>query len=158
VMVLSLVASVNALVLMASRVPFAMSRDRLLPAILQRVNAGGTPVPALWASIALALGLILTNTFASVVAMLAFMFVANYAVTFATFFVMRRGQPQAPRPFRVPLYPLVPALALLGSLAFIAASLASDTRNSLYALLLVAVSWPVYRLFRRGPAAAQAQD
>lgn len=158
VMVLSLVASVNALVLMASRVPFAMSRDRLLPAILQRVNAGGTPVPALWASIALALGLILTNTFASVVAMLAFMFVANYAVTFATFFVMRRRQPQAPRPFRVPLYPLVPALALLGSLAFIAASLASDTRNSLYALLLVAVSWPVYRLFRRGPAAAQAQD
>jgi APA family basic amino acid/polyamine antiporter len=158
VMVLSLVASVNALVLMASRVPFAMSRDCLLPAILQRVNAGGTPVPALWASIALALGLILTNTFASVVAMLAFMFVANYAVTFATFFVMRRRQPQAPRPFRVPLYPLVPALALLGSLAFIAASLASDTRNSLYALLLVAVSWPVYRLFRRGPAAAQAHD
>ena len=158
VMVLSLIASVNALVLMASRVPFAMSRDCLLPAILQRVNAGGTPVPALWASIALALGLILTNTFASVVAMLAFMFVANYAVTFATFFVMRRRQPQAPRPFRVPLYPLVPALALLGSLAFIAASLASDTRNSLYALLLVAVSWPVYRLFRRGPAAAQAED
>ncbi|MBL0227682.1 APC family permease, partial [Thermomonas sp.] len=50
VMVLSLVASVNALVLMASRVPFAMSRDCLLPAILQRVNAGGTPVPALWAA------------------------------------------------------------------------------------------------------------
>lgn len=158
VMILSLVASVNALVLMASRVPFAMSRDRLLPAALQRVNAGGTPVPALSASIALALALIVTNTFASVVAMLAFMFVANYAVTFATFFVVRRRQPQAPRPFRVPLYPIVPALALLGSLAFIAASLASDTQNSVYALVLVAISWPVYRLFRRNPAPVRGPD
>ena len=50
VMLLSLVATINALQLMASRVPFAMSRDRLLPAVFQRVNPGGTPVPALIAS------------------------------------------------------------------------------------------------------------
>ncbi|MFZ2236194.1 MAG: APC family permease, partial [Dokdonella sp.] len=131
VMIISLVASVNALLLMVSRIPFAMSRDGLLPIPLQRVNPGGTPVPALWTSIAVALVLIATNTFNTVVAMLAFMFVANYAVTFATFFVMRKRQPDAPRPFRVPLYPFVPALALLGSLAFMIAALASDTTNSL---------------------------
>ncbi|MEO8460043.1 MAG: APC family permease [Dokdonella sp.] len=149
VMIISLIASVNALVLMASRVPFAMSRDGLLPAALQKVNTGGTPVPALWTSIAIALGLIVTNTFNTVVAMLAFMFVANYAVTFTTLFVMRKRQPDAPRPFRVPLYPFVPALALIGSLAFIAAALVSDTTNSLYALVLVGISWPIYRFFRR---------
>ena len=149
VMIISLVASVNALVLIASRVPFALSRDGLLPAALQRVNAGGTPVPALWASIMVALGLIVTNTLNTVVAMLAFMFVANYAVTFFTFFVMRKRQPDSPRPFRVPLYPFVPALALLGSLAFMVAALISDTTNSLLALGLVGISWPVYRAFRR---------
>ena len=150
VMILSLVASVNALILMASRVPFSMSRDGLLPATLQRVNQGGTPVPALWVSILVALGLIATNTFNTMIALLAFMFVANYAITFTTFFVMRRRHPEAPRPFRVPLYPLVPGLALLGSLAFIGTSLVSDTRNSLFALALVAISWPIYRLFSRG--------
>lgn len=149
VMILSLVASVNALVLMASRVPFAMSRDGLLPAALQRVNPGGTPVPALWTSVVVALGLIATNTFSTMIALLAFMFVANYAVTFTTFFVMRKRHPDAPRPFRVPLYPLVPGLALLGSLAFIGAALASDTTHSLFALALVGLSWPVYRLLRR---------
>ena len=51
VMLLSLVASINALQLMASRVPFAMSRDRLLPVIFQGVNRGGTPVAALVAII-----------------------------------------------------------------------------------------------------------
>ncbi|MEO7938203.1 MAG: APC family permease [Burkholderiaceae bacterium] len=147
VMILSLVASVNALVLMASRVPFAMSRDGLLPAVLQRVNPGGTPVPALWTSAAVMLGLIATNTFNTMIAMLAFMFVANYAITFTTFFVMRKREPHVPRPFRVPLYPFVPGLALLGSLAFIAAALVSDTTHSLFALALVGISWPIYRVF-----------
>lgn len=149
VMIISLVATVNALVLIASRVPFAMSRDGLLPPVLQRVNAGGTPVPAMWTSIVVALALIATNTFNTMVALLAFMFVANYAVTFTTFFVLRKRRPDAPRPFRVPLYPVVPGLALLGSLAFIVAALASDTLHSLWALALVGLSWPLYRWFRR---------
>ena len=152
VMILSLIASVNALVLIASRIPFAMSRDGLLPAALQRVNPGGTPVPALWSTVLITLGLVATNTFNTMVALLAFMFVANYAVTFTTFFVMRWREPSAPRPFRVPLYPVVPGLALLGSLAFIGVSLSSDTRNSLFALALVGISWPMYRLFTRDPA------
>lgn len=152
-MMLSLVASVNALVLMASRVPFAMSRDGLLPSVLQQVNRGGTPVPALAASVALALGLILTNTFETVIALLAFLFVTNYALTFSTLFVLRRRRPDAPRPFRVPGYPYVPGLAFAGSLGFIGAALAGDTCNSLLALGLVAISWPVYRLFRRAVSA-----
>lgn len=151
VMIISLIASVNALVLMASRIPFAMSRDGLLPAVLNRVNPGGTPVPALLAAIVMSIGLILTNTFNTVLAMLAFLFVANYALTFSTVFILRVRQPNAPRPFRVPGYPFVPALALAGSVAFIVAALLSDFTSSLIAVGLVALSWPVYRMFRRNP-------
>lgn len=149
VMIISLIASVNALVLMASRIPFAMSRDGLLPALLERVNPGGTPVPSLSASIVLALGLIVTNTFNTVLAMLAFLFVANYALTFSTVFILRVREPDAPRPFRVPGYPYVPGLALAGSLAFIVAALVGNLLSSLIAVGLVAISWPVYRIFRR---------
>ncbi len=95
VMLLSLIAAVNALLLMASRVPFAMSRDRLLPAFLHRVNPGGTPVPALVASTLVALACIATNTFNTILAMLAFLFVANYALTFIALFASR--QPRARR-------------------------------------------------------------
>jgi hypothetical protein len=41
------------------------------------------------------------------------------------------------------------ALALAGSVAFLAGAVASDTENSLYALLLLAASYPVFLLFRR---------
>jgi APA family basic amino acid/polyamine antiporter len=144
-MIVSLIASVNALQLMASRVPYAMSCDRLLPRLFQRVNPGGTPVPALLTGTALALAFIATGTFNSVLALLAFFFVANYALVFIALFVQRRRAPDAPRPFRVPGYPLVPAVALGGSLVFLAASVWGDRDNSLAALLLLALSWPIYR-------------
>ena len=148
-MIVSLIATVNALQLMASRVPYAMSRDRLLPSMLQRVNPGGTPVPALLVGTVMALAFIATGTFNTVIALLAFFFVANYALTFTAFFVLRRREPDAVRPFRVPAYPWVPGMALVGSLAFLVATVLGDRSNSLLALLLLALSWPVYRIQRR---------
>ena len=149
VMLLSLVASINALQLMASRVPFAMSRDRLLPAIFQGVNRGGTPVAALVASTLIAVVCIATNTFDTLLALLAFLFVTNYALAFTALFVSRRRAPDVARPFRVPGYPFVPGLALAGSLAFMAGAVFGDRANSLLALALLVISWPVYRLIRR---------
>lgn len=153
VMLVSLLAAVNALQLMATRVPFAMSRDRLMPAFLQGVNRGGTPTAALVVSTVVALACIATNTFQTVLAMLAFVFVANYALTFVALFASRRRHPDAVRPFRVPGYPFVPGLALAGSVAFMAAAVASDRVNSLWSLALIGLSWPVYLLIRRRTAA-----
>lgn len=148
-MIVSLIAAVNANQLMASRVPYAMSRDRLLPSILQRVNPGGTPVAALLAGTVLALVFIATGTFDTVLALLAFFFVANYALAFTALFVLRRREPDAVRPFRVPAYPWVPGMALVGSLAFLVAAVLGDRSNSILALMLLALSWPVYWIQRR---------
>jgi APA family basic amino acid/polyamine antiporter len=147
--VVSLLAAANALQLMASRVPYAMSRERLLPALLQRVNPGGTPVPALVVSTVLVLAFIASGALDRILALLAFFFVANYALTFTALFATRQRHPDTPRPFRVPGYPWVPGVALAGSLAFLGAAIWSDRTNSLIAAALVAVSWPVYRGARR---------
>jgi APA family basic amino acid/polyamine antiporter len=148
-MIISLIAAVNANQLMASRLPFAMARERLFPSIFARVNKGGTPVPSLWAGTALALGFIATNTFNAVLALLAFFFVANYALGFTSLFVLRWREPDTERPFRVPLYPIVPGIVLLGSIGYLIASLLGDSRNSLSSLGLLLLSWPVYRLIKR---------
>jgi basic amino acid/polyamine antiporter, APA family len=147
--IVALLSSVNALQLIASRVPFAMSRDHLFPERALRVNSGGTPTFALLAGTLVSLAFIVTGTFDQVLAVAAFFFVANYAVSFAALFVLRRREPDAPRPFRAWGYPFTTALALAGSLAFLAGAVASDTRNSLYALVLLALSYPAYLLIRR---------
>ncbi len=149
-MIISLIAAVNALQLMASRVPFAMGRDGLLPPTVTRVNAGGTPVPSLLLGTGVALAFIATNTFDAVLALLAFFFVANYALSFTSLFVLRRREPDAPRPFRVPGYPWLPGVALVGSLAFLIGAVAGDRTNSLRSLALLALSYPVFLWARRG--------
>ncbi len=142
----SILSGMNACALMASRVLHAMSLDRLLPGVLSTVNAGGTPSVAHWTSIAVAAGLIITGTVNSVLALCAFFFVANYTLSFVSVFALRRKEPDTPRPWRVPGFPFTTGLALLGSLAFLAGSVVSDWDNSWKSLLLLALSYPVYRV------------
>jgi APA family basic amino acid/polyamine antiporter len=148
--VLSMLSCINAYHLMATRVLFAMSRDRLFSKYTARVNAGGTPTLALFMSMSISvLFIIFGKTFEKVITVLAFFFVANYTISFLSVFVLRRREPDKPRPYRVWGYPWTTALALLGSVAFLAGAVASDTRNSIYALLLLAASYPAFLLLKR---------
>ncbi|HYH86388.1 MAG TPA: APC family permease [Pyrinomonadaceae bacterium] len=150
--IVALLSSVNALQLIASRVPFAMSRDRLFPERAVRVNRGGTPTVALLAGTLVALAFIATGTFNQVLGVAAFFFVANYTVSFAALFALRRREPDATRPFRAWGYPFTNALALAASLAFLAGMVKDDTRNSIYALAALAASYPAFILLRRSRA------
>lgn len=145
VLIVALLSTVNALVLMAPRVLYAMSADGLVPGGASRVNEGGTPTGALVASTAVSLAFIATGTFSAIIAVLSFFFVANYVLAFASVFVLRRREPGMPRPYRAWGHPWTTGLAMLGSLAFLAGMAAGDPGTSLYALGLLAASYPVYR-------------
>jgi APA family basic amino acid/polyamine antiporter len=151
--IVSMLSGLNAYHLMATRVLFAMGRDKLFSERAAHVNAGGTPTVALFVSCAVAvLFIVLSGTFAKIIAGLSFFFVANYTMTFASLFVLRRREPRAARPFRAWGYPWTTALALAGSVAFlvgaVAADLAGETRDSLYALSLLAASYPAFRIVK----------
>jgi APA family basic amino acid/polyamine antiporter len=147
--IVSMLSAINAYHLMSTRVLFAMSRDGLFTTKAAAVNEGGTPQIALLLSASVAVVIILFGqTFGTVITILAFFFVANYALSFISVFVLRRREPDRDRPYRAWGYPVTTAGALLGSILFLLGAIASDTRNSLYALLLLLVSYPVFRLLR----------
>ena len=147
--VASMLSGINAYHLMASRVLFAMSRDGLFTKKAAAVNEGGTPTVALFLSALVAvLFIMFGQTFERVITVLAFFFVANYVLSFISLFVLRWREPEKPRPYRAWGYPVTPALALIGSVLFLAGAVAADTRNSIYALLLLAVSYPVFRVMK----------
>ena len=146
----SMLSGINALHLMATRVVFAMSRDGLFTKKAAVVNEGGTPTVSLFLSAAVALVFIVFGqTFDTVINVLAFFFVANYILSFISLFVLRRREPDKPRPFRAWGYPFTTALALLGSMLFLAGAMWADRTSSLYAVLGLAVSYPVYLLMKR---------
>jgi APA family basic amino acid/polyamine antiporter len=143
---LSILGGINATLLMSPRVVLAMSRDRLLPAGFETVNAGGTPTVGHWASVGVAVGFIVSGTFGTVLALCAFFFVASYTLSFISVFALRRKEPGTPRPYRVPGFPFTTGLAVVVSLAFLAGSVVTDWGNSWKSLLLLALSYPAYRL------------
>ena len=147
--ILSMLSGINAFHLMATRVLFAMSRDGLFTSKAAKVNKGGTPTVALFTSAGVAvLFIAFGQTFEKVITVLAFFFVANYALSFLSVFVLRRREPERERPYHAWGYPWTTLLVLLGSVAFLIGAVASDTRNSLYALVLLAVSYPLFRLLK----------
>ncbi|HKP15906.1 MAG TPA: APC family permease [Gemmatimonadaceae bacterium] len=133
----------------ASRVIFAMSEDRLAPAWFARVNRGGTPDAALLVTAVIAALFLLTGTFERLIAICTFLFVASYALSFTSVFVLRHREPDAPRPYRAWGHPWTTAAVLLGSLAFLGATLVADPRGAAIVGGLLVVSYPAFRFITR---------
>jgi APA family basic amino acid/polyamine antiporter len=74
----------------------------------------------------------------------------NYTASFLSVLVLRRKEPDLPRPYRAIGYPWVTWFLVLGSLAFLVSNVLADRRNSVVSLALLIASYPVYRLMRRG--------
>jgi APA family basic amino acid/polyamine antiporter len=149
VTILILLSAVSSNVLMAPRVLFAMSRDRLFWRGAAEVNKGGTPDVALLISSLLAAAFIITGTFETVIAKLSFFFVANYTLSFITLFVLRRREPDKPRPFRAWGHPYTTAIAVIASVAFLIGASLSDPRSTLHSLAILLLSLPVFWFVRR---------
>lgn len=138
---ISLLSAINAIILMASRVLFAMGA--------QDVNAGGTPTTALAITTAVAIVFVMSGTFNQVIALAAFFFVVNYTASFASVFVLRRREPATPRPYRAWGFPVTTGIALAGSVAFLVAAVIADPRGSAISATLLVASYPVHRWLQR---------
>ena len=151
IMVISLLSCINAMQLFGSRVLHTMSCDGLFFRRVAAVNKGGTPALALLlttiAGVLFALG-----SFERLIAMLSFFFVANYTLSYASLFILRRKEPSLARPYRAWGYPWTTAIALLASVGFLVGSMATDRDNAPWALAMLVLSYPVYRILKWGSA------
>ena len=148
VVIITGLSAVPPIIMMASRVPHAMSGDGLFPRRAAVVNEGGTPIITLAFSALLSIAFIVTGTFGQVIAVAAFFFVLQYVVSFSALFALRRRQPDLPRPYRALGYPVTTAMSWLGGVAFLIGAIVQDRRNSGIAIGILVISYPVYRLLR----------
>jgi basic amino acid/polyamine antiporter, APA family len=157
-MVGTLISIANATLLCAPRVLCAMSRDGWGSVRIAYINPGGTPTASLVLCVLVALGLLLTGSFDRVLAITAFCYVSKYLLSYLAVFVLRYREPATTRPYRAFGYPFTTGAAVLFSLAFLLGAIAADWRNSLYGLLLLIVSYPIYRLARKNAVGIQPLD
>ena len=146
--VITMLTLLSTLLMSTTRVMFAVSRDGLFWRRAALVADNGTPRVALALTTLTAIALVASGSVDRLIALAGFFFVANYSWAYISLLVLRRTRPDLPRPFRVPAFPLPTLLVLLVSLTFLVAAIASDRENSVWALLLLAASFPVRWLLR----------
>jgi len=152
--IVSLPPMLNAILMIGTRILFAMGRDGLLWRRAAVVTARGTPAAAMLATTVVALALVATGTFQRLVAVVAFFLAANYVVCCLALVALRRREPKRVRPFRAWGYPWSAALVLAGAAAFLAGTAAGDTINAAGALALLALGF----LVRGGMSAVHRRD
>lgn len=145
---ISIISVINATILQTTRIMFAMSRDKLFLSKAATVNRGGTPSRALlWTTLA-GIFLVASGTFEKLLAITTFFFVVLYGSGFVSLFVLRKREPELPRPFKVWFYPWTTILVITISVVFLAGVVISDTINSIYALVILTASYPMYLLIK----------
>jgi APA family basic amino acid/polyamine antiporter len=150
--VVGVLSTVNALLMLTPRILFSMARDGLLPQSLTSVNRGGTPTMALFLCSFASIILVLTGTFESLIAIAAILFVANYLPVFAALLVLRRKEPDLPRPYKAWFYPWTTLCVLVASAAFLIGSVIGDLRHSLFTVILILLSYVAAILITRSKA------
>jgi len=155
ILLISLVAvisTINAALLYTPRILYAMARDRLLPRDVSFVNKGGTPALALFLCTLASIILVFTGTFETLIAMGSILFVAVYLSGFASLLVLRRSEPELPRPYKVWWYPWSTLAVSFASAAFLLGSVLGDLRHSLFTAILIFLSYAASRLVVRNEA------
>jgi amino acid transporter len=126
---LTALSVMNAILIAGPRTTYAAARDLLAGSRLAHWNARrGTPSTAVVATSAVALllvafGALTRGGFSTMVDYLSPVYWAFLTVSGAAVIVLRRREPDAPRPFRVPLYPWLPLLFSACSLYLLWSSL-----------------------------------
>ena len=144
---------------MAPRILLAIGRDGLFTAKAAGVSAGGTPRVALAVSSAAAIALILTGTFEQIVALAAVIFLLTYIAVYAAVFVLRRREPDLPRPYRALGYPFTTGVVLSGCVMVLIAALMEDPRSGVIAAVLIgACALGHGRVARRSKREAPGSD
>src|SRR5258708_3724125 len=142
----------QASVLVGRRVYHAMVVDRLFFAPLGRLSGKArVPIVALAVQGAITIALLWSGRFDQLVRFTMSAIVAFSTLTVASVVVLRIRRPDAPRAFRVPGYPLVPAIFVVVNVWMLWNVLTfqdSSPREALFGLAIVATGVPAYLAFR----------
>jgi APA family basic amino acid/polyamine antiporter len=148
--IIAVIGTLNGIILMNARVPFAMARDGLFFRQLGDLSPRtGVPVTAIWVQAIWASVIALSGTFDQITTSVIFALWIFFGLVGSSLFVLRRKLPAAPRRYRTPGYPVVPILFVLVAVWLVINSLTAYPIESAAGLFLIALGLPFFFFFRR---------
>jgi basic amino acid/polyamine antiporter, APA family len=137
----------NGLIMSGSRVYYAMAKDGLFFKQATKLNSKGVPsvsiiFQSLWAGI-----LCLSGTYGQLLDYTVFSVLIFYILTILGVFILRKKQPDTPRPYKAFGYPVIPAIYLLFATILCINLLIFKPLASGAGLLIIALGIPVFYIW-----------
>ncbi|TGY41655.1 amino acid permease [Clostridium sartagoforme] len=144
---ISVFGTLNGYLLTGPRVAYALSKDGLLPGsrMLIKVNKGSSPYNAIYLISILASIYALTGQFNLLSDLTVFAIWVFYVLTFIGVIMLRKSKPNLNRPYRVPLYPIIPLVAILGGGFVVINQLLTSPIISLGGIVITIIGFPIYK-------------
>ena len=144
---LGLIASFHGIILAAGRATYEFGRQNLAPKALGRVHSKfHTPANALIFNMVVGIIALMTGKTGEIITIACFGALALYIISMISFFKLRKNEPDMERPFKVPFYPIFPALALIIASVSMVAMSYHNQQLALVFLALLAGSFILYKL------------
>ena len=148
VVTISALGALIAVMLAAPRVFFAMADDRLFFRQMAKVHPRyKTPYVAILLAMLLGVTFVLTRTFEQLADTFVLSIWPFYGMAIAGLYRLRRRRPDLPRPYKVPGYPVLPAVFVLGVVYLVGNALLTDTLWTGVTFAIVLAGVPVFYLF-----------
>ncbi len=145
---MGLVASFHGIILAAGRVSMEFGRARSLPSFLGRVHPRRhTPVNALFVNMLVGIIALLSNRTGDIITISCMGALTLYVFSMITVLVLRRKEPGLARPFRVPLYPVFPLIALVTAFVCLVAVIVLNINLSVIYFSILGLSYIWFHFF-----------
>jgi basic amino acid/polyamine antiporter, APA family len=147
--IISIFGALNGKILTFPRIPFAMAKDGLLPGAkwLSRVHPKfKTPVQATALQTVIAIIMMLVSNPDHLTDIAIFIVFLFYGLAFCAVFLLRKNEKSNDNLYKVPLYPITPIIAILGTLYIVGSTLINNPLDSMLSILIALAGAPVYKI------------
>ena len=134
----------NGLILAGARVYYTMAKDKLFFKRAGELNQNSVPEWALWIQCAMASILCLSGKYGDLLDMVSFIVVIFYVLTITGIFILRKKQPETPRPYKTFGYPVLPILYILMGIGFCALLIVYKPQFTWPGLIITLIGIPLY--------------
>lgn len=144
---LSILGALNGYIMTGVRVPFAMAEEKLLPynKFFGKVNDKfGTPANSFMFEMFLACLYVLSGSFDMLTDLVMFVLWIFFTMAVAGIFLLRKNFKDLERTYRVPLYPFIPLVGIIGSTYIIISTMITNPIYALYGTVITILGLPVY--------------
>ncbi|MGE7603147.1 APC family permease [Peribacillus sp. NPDC097675] len=145
---ISIFGCLNGKLLTFPRITLAMAEDKMVPGHKQIRKISPrfrTPINATILQVVIAIIMMIVTDPDKLSNMAIFSVFSFYGLAFFAVFILRKKDPDA-KTYKVPLYPFIPILAIVGAVYIVLSTLIDTPMDALYSVIILIIGLPVYWL------------